>query len=320
VKRTKIFIDGSEGTTGLRIHQRFQNREDIEVLTIVPQLRKDPKERQVMMKEADITILCLPDAAAIESAALWSECGNTQGKLIDTSTAHRIAHGWTYGFPELSGRQTDEIVACRRVAVPGCFPTGFIGLTYPLIQAGIMPPEYPISCFAITGYSGGGKARIAEYQDKERRPELNVPREYAMTQQHKHLKEMQLIPGFKKAPLFSPIIADFYSGMLVTIPIYTELLLHPVNLKSIWELYHEYYEDKPFIKVADLDAIERMGGMLAADGKSGLDDMELYVSGCEDRILLSARYDNLGKGASGAAVQCLNLMMGCEETKGLQIS
>jgi N-acetyl-gamma-glutamyl-phosphate reductase len=319
LKKTKIFIDGSEGTTGLRIYQRFQDREDIELLPIAGELRKDPEERRKKIAESDITILCLPDAAAIESAALWETCGNDQVKLIDTSTAHRTAHGWAYGFPELKVRQPQAIAESRRVAVPGCFPTGFIGLTNPLLEAGILPAEYPISCFAVTGYSGGGKAKIAEYQSPNRDPSCAVPKEYAMTQQHKHLKEMQLIPGFTRTPLFSPIIADFYSGMLVTVPLYTSLLRHSITVDQIIELYREYYEDKPFIKVADADAIDTMGGLLSADGRSGYDDMELYVSGCEDRILLSARYDNLGKGASGAAIQCLNLMMGCDETKGLRV-
>jgi N-acetyl-gamma-glutamyl-phosphate reductase len=319
MNQTKVFIDGSEGTTGLRINERFANRDDLTILPIDPALRKDPTARKRMMAEADITILCLPDAAAIESAALFDTCGNEKARLIDTSTAHRTHADWAYGFPEFSPEFRERIRRGKKVAIPGCFPTGFIGLCRPLMAAGLLGAEYPISCFALTGYSGGGKSRIAEYESATRSAHVATPREYALSQQHKHLTEMQKIPGFLHAPLFSPIIADFYSGMLVTVPLYTHLLTRTTQPQEVHAILREYYAQEAFIRVRDLGDEAQEEGMLGAAACAGWDGMELFVTGNEDRILLSARYDNLGKGASGAAIQCLNLMINVPEYLGLSL-
>ena len=219
--KTKIFIDGSEGTTGLRIHERFAGRDDVELLPIASELRKDAGERKRLINESDITFLCLPDVAARESVSLIE---NENVRIIDTSTAHRTEEGWAYGFPELSGEFRDKISKGKRIAVPGCYATGFISLVYPLIQSGILPKDYPVATFAMSGYSGAGRKAIAVYESKDRAPEFDAPREYALSQQHKHLKEMTKITGLQRTPLFSPMVCDYYSGMIVTLPLYTDLL------------------------------------------------------------------------------------------------
>lgn len=313
--KAKIFIDGSEGTTGLRIHERFAGRDDIELLAISGELRKDTAERRRLINESDITFLCLPDAAAREAVSLVE---NDRVRIIDTSTAHRTQSGWAYGFPELSEKHREAIRNGTRVAVPGCHATGFISLVYPLITSGILPADYPVAAFSLTGYSGGGKNRIAEYETPGRHPDLSAPREYALTQQHKHLKEMQAVTGLPRAPLFAPIIADYYSGMVVSVPVYTELLRgckHPADLRTY---FADFYQNSPFISVAtDSDCLH--DGMLAGNTLSGQDGLRIFVTGNEERVILSAQFDNLGKGASGAAVQCLNIMLGCDERKGLAI-
>lgn len=314
--KTKIFIDGSEGTTGLRIHERFQVRDDIELLTISSELRKDVNERKRLINASDITFLCLPDAAARESVSLVE---NENVKIIDTSTAHRTQEGWAYGFPELSQTHREKIVSGKRVAVPGCYASGFISLVYPMIQGGILPVDYPISSFALSGYSGAGKKTIAVYEAGDRDEELSSGREYALTQQHKHLKEMQQITGLERTPLFSPIIDDYYSGMVVSVPLYTDLMKKKMEPSSLLEYFAEFYKDKPFIQVAQKDDEVAASGFLAGNGLSGWDGLKIYVTGNEDRIVVSSQFDNLGKGASGAAIQCLNLMLGCEETKGLNL-
>ena len=212
--KTKIFIDGSEGTTGLRIHERFSNRDDIELLSINSELRKDTQERARLINESDITFLCLPDQASREAVSLVT---NPNVRIIDTSTAHRTEEGWAYGFPELSSAHREAIKNGKRIAVPGCHASGFISLVYPLISGGIISNDYPISAFSLTGYSGGGKKMIAEYEGEQRNKDLDAPREYALTQMHKHLKEMKAITGLKREPLFSPIVADYYSGMVVSV-------------------------------------------------------------------------------------------------------
>ena len=219
--RAKIFIDGSEGTTGLRIHERFAGREDIEILPISQELRKDVNERKRLINSADIVFLCLPDAAAKESAGLVE---NEKVRVIDTSTAHRTETGWAYGFPELSSGHRQAVVEGKRVAVPGCHATGFISLVYPLVAEGVLAKDYPFSAFSMTGYSGGGKKMIAQYEGTGRSPELDAPREYALSQSHKHLKEMKEIAGLARKPLFSPIVADYYSGMVVSVPVYADFL------------------------------------------------------------------------------------------------
>lgn len=314
--KTKIFIDGSEGTTGLRIHERFGNRDDIELLTISSELRKDINERKRLINESDITFTCLPDAAAIESVSLVE---NENVRIIDPSTAHRTEAGWAYGFPELSEKHRYAIQTGKRVAVPGCHATGFISLVYPLIADGILPTDYPVSAFSLTGYSGGGKKMIAEYEAEGRSQEYDAPREYALGQQHKHLKEMKTICQLGKEPLFSPIVSDFYSGMLVTVPLYAELLNGAPTPEKIQEFFADYYAGECFIRVMPYGAEAESKGFLSGNGCSGWDGLEIYVTGNPDRILLSSRFDNLGKGASGAAIQCLNIMLGCEENKGLNL-
>ena len=315
--KTKVFIDGSEGTTGLRINERFQNRDDIELLHISPELRKDPKERKKMINASDITFLCLPDEAARESVALAE---NENVVIIDASTAHRTEEGWAYGFPELSDEHRAAIQKGKRVAVPGCYATGFISLVYPLTAGGILPKDYPVSSFAISGYSGAGKKTIAAYECEDRAKELSAGREYALTQQHKHLKEMKKITGLERTPLFSPIIDDYYSGMVVSVQLYADMLAKKETPASLLNYYAEYYKNQKFIKVSSPNDEIAVGGFLAGNGLSGWDGLKIYVTGNEERIVLSAQFDNLGKGASGAAIQCMNIILGCDEAKGLDLS
>lgn len=315
-KKVKIFIDGSEGTTGLRINERFQGRDDIELLTIDSELRKDVEERKRLINASDITFLCLPDAAAKESVSLVE---NEDVIIIDASTAHRTEEGWAYGFPELSEIFRENIRKGKRIAVPGCYASGLIALLYPLVVAGILPKDYPVSSFAMSGYSGAGKKVIADYEAENRPTELDAPREYALSQQHKHLKEMKYITGLDKEPLFSPIICDYYSGMIVTLPLYRDMLAKKLSAEELQVFFEKYYGGEKFIKVMPFGAEAESNGFLAGNAKSGWDGMEIFVTGCEDRILISSRFDNLGKGASGAAIQCLNIVLGCEEDKGLNL-
>lgn len=314
--KTKIFIDGSEGTTGLRINERFQCRDDIELLQINPERRKDPEERKKMIHASDITFLCLPDEAARESVALAE---NEDVVIIDASTAHRTEEGWAYGFPELSNAHRTAIQKGKRVAVPGCYATGFISLVYPLIAGGILPKDYPVSSFAISGYSGAGKRTIAAYESADRPKELSSGREYALTQQHKHLKEMKKITGLARTPLFSPIIDDYYSGMVVSVQLYADMLSKKETPESLLQYYAAYYKDKRFIQVSAADDETAASGFLAGNGLSGWDGLKIYATGNEERIVVSSQFDNLGKGASGAAIQCMNIILGCDETKGLDL-
>jgi len=312
----KVFIDGSEGTTGLRIYERFEERDDIELLKIDPELRKDPSERAKMINSSDITFLCLPDAASIESVSLVT---NESVKIIDTSTAHRTLEGWTYGFPELIKGQRDKIKNSNRIAVPGCYATGFISLVKPLIESGLMSKDYPVSCFALSGYSGAGKKAIAVYEGEDKPVEFNSPREYALSQQHKHLKEMKAITDLERTPLFSPIVDDYYSGMVVSIPIYTDMLIEVTSPSQIRDMYAEYYKGEKFICENPEGAEADSNGFIGANNKSGWDGLEIFVTGNEERAVVTARFDNLGKGASGAAVQCMNILIGCDEAKGLNV-
>lgn len=314
--KTKIFIDGSEGTTGLRIHERFAGRDDVEILPIASELRKDVGERKRLINESDITFLCLPDAAARESVSLIE---NENVRIIDTSTAHRTQEGWAYGFPELSGEFRERIAKGKRIAVPGCYATGFISLVYPLIRSDILPKDYPVATFAMSGYSGAGKKAIAVYESEDRAPEFDAPREYALSQQHKHLKEMTKITGLQRTPLFSPMVCDYYSGMIVTLPLYTDLLNGKPSLQEVQEKLAAFYEGEPFIQVMPLGKEEETNGFLAGNARSGWDGLEIFVTGNEDRLLISSRFDNLGKGASGAAIQCMNIVMGVDEKKGLNL-
>ena len=304
---TRVFIDGSAGTTGLRLAARLHERRDIELLTLPEDKRKDPEARKEIMNRADIVFLCLPDAAAIESVALID---NPATAVIDTSTAHRTAEGWTYGFPELTG-QRDKIAGSRRVANPGCHASGVIALLYPLIHNGMLEPDTPLSCFSLTGYSGGGKKMIAEYDSETRSPLLDAPRMYGISQNHKHLPEIVRVCSLKQAPLFFPVVGDFYSGMEVIIGLHASQLKGPAT--DLLDLYRSFYPG-PIIH-ADANADE--SGFLSAAAFSGRDDLQITVTGGNERIVLTARFDNLGKGASGAALQNMNILMGVPETTGL---
>ncbi len=315
--KTKIYIDGSEGTTGLRIMERFKNRDDIELLTIPSELRKDLNERKKYINASDITFLCLPDDAAREAVSLVD---NDHVRIIDASTAHRTLPDWAYGFPELSSEHKENIKTGKRVAVPGCHASGFMSIVYPLVKSGILPSDYPLCAFSLTGYSGGGKKMIAEYEGEARDPELNAPRQYGVTQKHKHLKEMKAIAGLSREPLFSPIVADYYSGMLVSVPVYAEYLKSDISTpEKLHQFFCDYYKNQRFIKVMPFGAEADTRGFIGSNNCSGWDGMRIYVTGNEDRILIASQFDNLGKGASGAAIQCMNLMIGCDEAAGLNL-
>ena len=315
--KPKVYIDGKEGTTGLQIYDRLAVREDIELLLIDEEKRKDPAERRKFLNAADLVFLCLPDAAAVEAVGLI-ENGHT--RVIDCSTAHRTAEGWAYGFPELSEGHKAAIEKGKRIAVPGCYASGFISLVYPLIAGGILSKDYPVSSFALSGYSGAGKKTIAAYESKDRPAELSSGREYALTQQHKHLKEMKKITGLARTPLFSPIIDDYYSGMVVSVPFYADMLEKRQTPESLLAYYTAYYENQRFIRVSAADDETAATGFLAGNGLSGWDGLKIYVTGNEERIVVSSQFDNLGKGASGAAIQCMNLVLGCDEAKGLNLN
>lgn len=312
----KVFIDGKEGTTGLRIYERLATRPDLELLTLPEELRKDPAARKEAIHAADIAVLCLPDAAAKESVALAE---GSKARILDTSTAHRVADGWSYGFPELSAQHRKAVIDGNRVAVPGCHASGFISLVTPLTMAGILPKNAAITCFSLTGYSGGGKKMIAQYEADDRPNDLDSPRQYGLTQAHKHLPEMTHIPGFEVSPIFAPIVADFYSGMEVTVPLHGNQLNCKHPLEEITACLKAHYADSPIVKVLGADEVATMGGFVAANALSGKDGMQLMVLGNDERIQLVSLFDNLGKGSSGAALQCLNLMTGVDEITGLNL-
>ncbi len=314
--KTKVYIDGSEGTTGLRIHERLAGREDIELLTIDPALRKDAAARAERINASDITFLCLPDAAAREAVALAT---GEHVRIIDASTAHRTAPGWAYGFPELSAQRRRAICEGKRVANPGCHATGFISIVHPLVQGGLLPPDAALSCFSLTGYSGGGKKMIAQYEDDARDAELDAPRPYGLTQRHKHLPEMQTVCGLTAAPIFTPIVADYYAGMLVGVPLHAGQLAPGTTLARLRECLCDAYAGARLVRVAPGDAQTSGNGFLCGNALAGRDDLVLYVTGNEERMTVFSQFDNLGKGASGAAIQSMNLMIGCDETRGLNV-
>ena len=303
---TKVFIDGSAGTTGLRIRERLAARADMEILTLPDERRKDVSARKDALNSADVAFLCLPDAAAKEAASLIE----SDVTIIDTSTAHRTAEGWTYGFAELTG-QREKIAESRRIANPGCHASGFIVLIEPLVKAGLIAPDTALTCFSLTGYSGGGKSMIADYEAGDRDEALDSPRQYGLTQSHKHLPEMQKLCGLSLAPVFCPIVADFYSGMEVTVSLFAKDL-HG-TAAEIKALYAERYHG-PIVQY-----VEPPEGMLASNALAGLDRMEVTVTGNDERILLVSTFDNLGKGASGAAIQNMNIRLGLDETTGLKL-
>ncbi len=307
----KVFIDGSAGTTGLRIYERLSNRKDITLITLDEAHRKDIDARKAALNEADIAFLCLPDDAAREAVSLIE---NDTTVVLDTSTAHRTQEGWLYGFPELSDSFFEKLPTARRIAVPGCHASGFIALVYPLVEAGVISKDVLLSCHSVTGYSGGGKKMIAEYESDEVSELLGAPRQYALGQTHKHLKEMSAITGIENAPIFSPIVSDFYSGMCVTVPLFASQLCEGKTLEDIKNVYKAKYTG-PVVTYCYSAEV----GFLSAAALSGKDAMHVYAYGNDSRIILTAVYDNLGKGASGAALECMNYVLGADPTEGLEI-
>ncbi len=311
----KIYIDGQEGTTGLKILERFEGRNDIEIIKISEEKRKDPAERARLINMSDYTFLCLPDEASREAVSFVD---NDHVRIIDASTAHRTNPDWAYGFPELSPEHREKIRTSNRVAVPGCYASGFNSIVYPLVNNGIIPDDFPVFAYATSGYSGAGKKAIAVYEGEDKPYEYGSPRQYALSQQHKHLPEMQKIPGLKHTPMFNPIICDYFSGMVVSIPIQTRMLEKPVTAQEVHAMFAKHYEGSKMVEVMPLMSMEEQKGFfLASNTLSGINKMQIFVFGNDEQILLCSRLDNLGKGASGAAVQCLNVMMGIDETTGL---
>ncbi len=308
--KKKIFIDGKAGTTGLRIEERLSGRDDVEIIALPEELRKDPAARKEILNRADIVFLCLPDAAAIEAVSMIE---NENVVVIDASTAHRTNPDWAYGFPELSSEFEEKIRSSKRIAVPGCHASGFIALVYPLVKAGILPKDALLTAHSLTGYSGGGKSMIADYKSEERSSLLGAPRQYALAQKHKHLPEMIAVTGLENAPVFSPIVADFYSGMEVTVPLFGKQINGSID--DIKAIYEKTYNSELIKYKSNADE----EGFLSSAALSNKDSMQIEVYGNDDRIILVARYDNLGKGASGAAVECLNIVLGCEKTKTLEV-
>ncbi|MBR6951921.1 MAG: N-acetyl-gamma-glutamyl-phosphate reductase [Oscillospiraceae bacterium] len=306
----RIFIDGREGTTGLEIQQRLTGRPELELLEIDGEKRKDPEERQRLMAQADLVFLCLPDAAAREAEALFPAEGT---KVIDASTAHRTAEGWAYGFPELSPEHRQAVARSRFVANPGCHASGFISSVYPLRKLGVLPADAPPPCYSLTGYSGGGKKMIAAYEDPERDPRMGSCRIYGLDQTHKHLAEMTKICGLTEPPLFSPVVGDYYRGMATTV-LLENRRLGGVTARRVRELLAEWYEGQTFVQVAPFGGDEPV---VYADTLADTNRLRLIVCGNESRTTVTALFDNLGKGASGAAVQNMNIMLGLDETAGL---
>ncbi len=310
--KPKIYIDGREGTTGLQIYERLIDRRDLELLFIDEKKRKDLWERKRMFDAADLAFLCLPDDAAKEIIELAEKPAL---KVIDCSSAHRTAPGWVYGFPELSGAQRAKIRESRRVSNPGCHATGFISIVYPLVSLGVLPPDCPLSCFSLTGYSGGGKKMIAQYEG-EKEPGMFSPRIYGLGQNHKHLPEMQKVCGLTRAPVFCPVVDDYYEGMATTVPLHNSALCRTKDARAVWEILSAYYQGQPAVRVAPFGWEEPM---ISANAMAGKDGLTLIVCGDGERTTVTALFDNLGKGAAGAAVQNMNLMLGVEETTGLNL-
>ncbi len=311
--KPNVYIDGKEGTTGLQIYDRLSGRADINLLLIDDDKRKGLTERKKCLNGADIVFLSLPDGAAVEAVGLID---NPNTRVIDASTAHRTAAGWVYGFPELLAGQRQRIKFARRVANPGCHATGFLSIVAPLVAMDILPSDYPVTCFSLTGYSGGGKKMIAEYEGEGKAEGLYSPRIYGTGLKHKHLPEMQALSGLKYPPVFSPIVDDYYKGMATGIQLHNALLKGKPTARDICELLGRYYEDQTMVRVAPWGS---ESGMLAANAFSGYDNLEISVTGTGEQTLIVSRFDNLGKGASGAAVQNMNLMLGLDETTGLAV-
>ena len=308
--KPKVYIVGKEGTTGLQIYERLGGREDIELLLIDENKRKDPAERKKLMDASDIVFLCLPDAAASEAVSLVE---SPTTRIIDASTAHRVAPGWVYGFPEIGKR--DAIRTAKRVANPGCHATGFISVVYPLVAMGLVSPDACLSAFSLTGYSGGGKKMIAQYEAEDKAAELFAPCPYGMTQAHKHLPEMKTICGLTHKPVFTPIVDDYYKGMATTVPFHMSQMQGVSTLKEVWQKLSDYYAGSKMVQV--LDSTET--AKVYANAKAGQDTLSLIVAGNDQQFTVTALFDNLGKGASGAAVQNMNIMLGLDETTSLSV-
>ena len=308
-----IYIDGQEGTTGLQIDKRLGSRDDIELLRIREDKRKDLEERRRLINEADLVFLCLPDAAAAEAVSLIE---NPNTRVIDASTAHRTAPGWVYGFPELYKDPEQTIGTARFVANPGCHATGFLATVAPLIQMRILHPDYPLTCYSLTGYSGGGKKMIAQYEEAEKGEALYSPGLYGLGQNHKHLPEMQKICGLTKPPVFTPIVDDYYKGMATTVPLHMDQLTGVSTLHEVWQVLADHYAGEKLVRVAPEGAGD-LGGKLYGNAKAGDNGLTLVAAGNDETFTITALFDNLGKGASGAAVQNMNIMLGLEETTGL---
>ena len=305
-----VYIDGKDGTTGLQIYDRLSVRSDIELLLIDEEKRKDAQARKACINQADIVFLCLPDAAAREAVAMVE---NPATRVIDASTAHRTAPGWVYGFPELKAGQKEAIANAKWVANPGCHATGFISVVYPLIAAGVLPVHADLTCFSLTGYSGGGKKMIAQYEAADRGAELSSPCPYGLGQGHKHLPEMQTICGLAKPPVFVPVVDDYYKGMATTVMLHMSQLTGVSSLRQVQEIYQAHYAGQKLVQVApDTDTAK-----LYANAKAGSNSLSIVAAGNDGQFTVTALFDNLGKGASGAAVQNMNLMLGLEETTGL---
>ena len=311
MSKPKVYIDGKEGTTGLQIYQRLGERQDIELLLIDEDKRKDPAERKKFLNAADLVFLCLPDAAAVEAVDMIENPGT---KVIDASTAHRTAQGWVYGFAEVLPGQRQRIAASSRVANPGCHATGFLATAAPLVDLGVLPRDYPLSCYSLTGYSGGGKKLIAEYEAPDRDPRLAAPAPYSLGMSHKHLPEMKAVAGLACPPNFLPVLGDIYKGMATCVMLQNRLLTGTPGAQDIRDLLEGYYQGEALVKVAPFGG---SGPRLYTNELAGKDCLEITVSGNEEQTLLCAQFDNLGKGASGAAVQNMNIMLGLDETTGL---
>lgn len=301
----KVFIDGSAGTTGLRIREMLGKRTDISLISLPEQLRKDVSARKEAINASDVTFLCLPDDAAREAVLLVE---NPDTVVIDASTAHRTAAGWAYGFPELSAAHRAAIAQGKRIANPGCYASGFIALVYPLVKAGLVAPDYPFVCHAVSGYSGAGKKGIAEYEAENRPPLYDTPRLYALSLSHKHLPEMKAVCGLSRTPVFNPYVCDYYCGMTVNVPLFADLLVKKTAAADIRALLAEHYAESAFLSVG-----EEESGYISANTLNETNRMEILVNGNDERILLTARFDNLGKGASGAAIQNMNIALGLDE-------
>ena len=310
--KPKVYIDGKEGTTGLQIYDRLAARSDIELLLIDEDKRKDPVERKRLMDAADIVFLCLPDAAAIEAVSLIE---SPTTRVIDASTAHRTNPDWDYGFPELSAAHREAIQASKRVANPGCHATGFISVVYPLVAMGLISRDACLSSFSLTGYSGGGKKMIAQYEAEDKGAELFAPCPYGMGQGHKHLPEMQKICGLTHKPVFTPIVDDYYKGMATTVPFHMSEMQGVSTLHEVWQKLSDYYAGATMVQVAETTDTAKIYG----NAKAGKDTLTLIVAGNDEQFTITALFDNLGKGASGAAVQNMNLMLGLDETTGLTL-